>query len=66
MDLILGTCQHLLELCEIHGNPIIPDQPHRSRYAMAMFVTLPSTIMEAAFGRLHNSGAGAAQLLWNL
>ena len=26
---------------------------------MAMFATFPSTIMEAAFGRLHNSGAGA-------
>ena len=27
---------------------------------MAMFAALPSTIMEAAFGRLHNSGAGAS------
>ena len=26
---------------------------------MAMSATSPSTIMEAAFGRLHNSGAGA-------
>ena len=26
---------------------------------MAMFAAFPSTIMEAAFGRLHNSGAGA-------
>ena len=26
---------------------------------MAMFAVFPSTIMEAAFGRLHNSGAGA-------
>ena len=26
---------------------------------MAMFVAFPSTIMEAAFGRLHNNGAGA-------
>ena len=26
---------------------------------MAMFASFPSTIMEAAFGRLHNSGAGA-------
>ncbi len=26
---------------------------------MPMFATFPSTIMEAAFGRLHNSGAGA-------
>ncbi len=26
---------------------------------MAMFANFPSTIMEAAFGRLHNSGAGA-------
>ena len=25
---------------------------------MALFATSPSTIMEAAFGRLHNSGAG--------
>ena len=26
---------------------------------MAMFATCPSTIMDAAFGRLHNSGVGA-------
>ena len=26
---------------------------------MAMFASFPSTIMEAAFGRLHNNGAGA-------
>ena len=26
---------------------------------MAMFAALPSTIMDAAFGRLHNNGAGA-------
>ena len=26
---------------------------------MAMFAAFPSTIMEAAFGRLHNNGAGA-------
>ena len=26
---------------------------------MAMFAALPSRIMEAAFGRLHNSGAAA-------
>ena len=28
--------------------------------SMAMFAALPSTIMEAAFGRLHNNGAGAS------
>ena len=27
---------------------------------MAMFAAFPSTIMEAAFGRLHNNGAGAS------
>ena len=27
---------------------------------MAMFAASPSTIMEAAFGRLHNNGAGAS------
>ena len=27
---------------------------------MAMFAAFPSTIMEAAFGRLHNSEAGAS------
>ena len=26
---------------------------------MAIIVSLPSTIMETAFGRLHNNGAGA-------
>ena len=26
---------------------------------MALFAAFPSTIMEAAFGRLHNNGAGA-------
>ena len=27
---------------------------------MAMFAAFPSTIMEAAFGHLHNNGAGAS------
>ena len=27
---------------------------------MAMFAALPSTILGAAFGRLHNNGAGAS------
>ena len=27
---------------------------------MAMLAAFPSTIMEAAFGRLHNNGAGAS------
>ena len=27
---------------------------------MPMFAAFPSTIMEAAFGRLHNNGAGAS------
>ena len=27
---------------------------------MATFAALPTTIMEAAFGRLHNNGAGAS------
>ena len=38
-------------------------------YVFPMFATSPSTIMEAAFGRLHNNGGGPPSatppLLWN-
>ena len=53
-----------MPFCYIHANPKVAfigfDPCASLGYScMAMFAALPSTIMEAGFGRLHNSGAGA-------
>ena len=52
--------------CTIYGTTNLSIQqyggslrPHPQQWGVAMAATSPSRIMEAAFGRLHNSRAGA-------